>query len=90
MLNFSYTVVYEYFKEEGEEGYNVIVPALPGCITWGKTLKEAKENARDAIQFFIRKLMKSGEPIPDDLANELRLVEIEKVSVEVDPKQEVA
>jgi predicted RNase H-like HicB family nuclease len=31
-------------------GYTVRVPALPGCITEGDTLAEAKRMAREAIQ----------------------------------------
>ena len=30
-------------------GYAVTVPALPGCITEGKTIDEALTNAREAI-----------------------------------------
>ncbi|MFA5855089.1 MAG: type II toxin-antitoxin system HicB family antitoxin [Candidatus Gracilibacteria bacterium] len=36
-------------KEEPEGGYTVLVPSLTGCITYGKTLKEAKKMAKDAI-----------------------------------------
>jgi len=43
-----------------------LVPALPGCVTYGRTLVEAKEMARDAIAGYIGSLRKHGEPIPTD------------------------
>lgn len=30
--------------------YAVTVPALPGCVTQGKTVEEARERAREAIE----------------------------------------
>lgn len=37
--------------EHGEDGYLIAsVPALPGCHTQGKTLKELTENVKDAIK----------------------------------------
>ena len=44
----------------------MIVPALPGCITYGKDLREAKRMALDAIQGYIASLVKENEPIPSD------------------------
>ena len=34
-------------------GYTIEVPELPGCITEGDTLAEAKRMARDAIQAWL-------------------------------------
>ena len=37
--------------EKDESGYYVAeVPALPGCVSQGHTLSEAKANIREAIQ----------------------------------------
>jgi predicted RNase H-like HicB family nuclease len=47
-------------------GYQFTVPALPGLITFGRTLKEAREMAQDAIRVHLEGLRKSGEPIPDE------------------------
>ena len=60
-LNF--TIVY---KEEPEGGYTVTVPSLPGCVTYGKDLKEAKKMAKDAIQLYVESLKEHGEEIPSD------------------------
>ncbi len=43
-----------------------MVPALPGCVTYGRDLDEAKKMARDAIAGYIASLKKHKEPIPTD------------------------
>ena len=40
-------------RKENEGGYTVIVPALPGCITYGETVDEAIEMAKEAIEGWI-------------------------------------
>lgn len=56
-------------REEPEGGYTVTVPVLPGCVTFGKTVNEAIDMARDAIEIYIENLVAMGEDIPteDDL-----------------------
>lgn len=63
MKNLTYKII---LKPEPEGGYTVLVPSLPGCITYGKTLEEAKKMALDAIRAYLESLKKHGEPIPDD------------------------
>jgi len=53
-------------RPEPEGGYTVFVPTLPGCITWGRTLRIARRMAKDAIQAYLASLVKHGEPIPTD------------------------
>ena len=43
-----------------------MVPVLPGCVTYGRTLSEAKSMAKDAISAYIESLNKHNEPIPTD------------------------
>ena len=38
---------------KSDYGYDVHVPALPGCHSQGRTQKEALENIRDAIQTYL-------------------------------------
>ena len=45
----------------------MLVPSLPGCITYGKNLKEAKKMAVDAITLYVETLMEDSEPIPSDI-----------------------
>lgn len=50
-----------------EEGcFTVIVPALPGCITYGENVDEALTMAKEAIELYIEELQDSGESVPDD------------------------
>ncbi len=38
----------------GEDGWYVVtVPSLPGCISQGKTLRDAKRNIKEAISLFL-------------------------------------
>src|SRR6267143_2937838 len=80
--NYSFTVVFESGgsgralsgngsrKGRGNKletsGYQVTVPLLPGLITYGRTMTEAREMARDAIRCHLEGLKKDGERIPDE------------------------
>jgi antitoxin HicB len=79
MPEHGYRVIYE---QLAEGGYQVIVPALPGIVTYGRTLQEAREMARDAIVCHLRGLIKDGEEIPEDpFVHEHPVTEELKVSV---------
>ena len=54
------------FRPEPEGGYTVLVPALPGCVTYGRSLEEARTMARDAISGYVKSLQKHKDPIPTD------------------------
>jgi predicted RNase H-like HicB family nuclease len=58
-------------------GYVVTCPALPGLVTEGDTLEEARDMAADAIRGYIESLQKDGEAIPTG-----NLI-VEEVTVEV-------
>lgn len=60
-----YTYKIHLHKEE-EGGYTVIVPTLPGCITYGENVDDAVAMAKEAITLYIEELKDSGELIPDD------------------------
>lgn len=53
-------------RKEEEGGYTVIVPSLPGCITYGETIDEAIDMAKEAIELYIEELQDRGESVPDD------------------------
>ncbi len=72
-----YTVV---FEPQPEGGYTITVPALPGCISEGDTLEEARRMAADAIKGYCECLLKDGLPIPGDTRRPPRL---EKVAVTI-------
>lgn len=57
--------------EREEDGrYNVSVPALPGCLTWGESYEHALEMAREAIEGHLLALKKLGKPIPREVEPE--------------------
>jgi len=53
-------------RKEPEGGYTAIVPTLPGCITYGDTIEEAIDMAREAIEGYLESLMAHGEEIPTE------------------------
>lgn len=53
-------------RPEPQGGFTVIVPALPGCVTYGRNLIEAKKMAVDAIEGYLASLEKHHEPIPSE------------------------
>ncbi len=55
-----------HLQKEEEGGYTVIVPALPGCITYGEDVDEAISMAKEAIELYVSELKDRNEPIPDD------------------------
>ncbi len=61
MKQLSYNIV---LIPEPEGGYTVTVPALPGCVSYGQTVTEAKAMITDAIQGYLYSLKKHGQPIP--------------------------
>ena len=54
------------FRPEPEGGFTALVPALPGCVTYGRTLEEARAMVKDAVQGYIESLKKHNETIPSD------------------------
>jgi len=53
-------------RKEPEGGYTVIVPSLPGCVTYGDTIEHAKEMAKEAINLYLESLRAHGEEIPTE------------------------
>ena len=53
-------------KKEPEGGYTVMVPSLPGCITYGDTVEEAIEMGKEAIELYLESLRAHGDEIPTD------------------------
>lgn len=51
---------------EPEGGYTVTVPALPGCITWGESIENAIEMAKEAIEIYIESMVANNEKVPDE------------------------
>lgn len=62
--NYTFNVI---ITPNDPDGYLVTCPALPGLITQGDTLEEAREMAADALACHLESLIEDGLPIPEDL-----------------------
>jgi len=52
------------FEPAEEGGYVVTCPALPGLVTEGDTLEEARRMAEDALRGYLASLLADGQSIP--------------------------
>ena len=73
--SYDFTVI---FTPAEEGGYIVTCPALPGLVTEGDNLREARKMVREAITGYIEVLIKHGQSIPED--NHIRA---EQIGIEV-------
>ena len=64
------------FEPDTKGGYTVTVPALPGCITYGETMEEARKMAREAIELYLEDLAENNEKIPEADASLLGIIEV--------------
>ena len=63
---------YRIIIEQDEDGVFVVeCPSLPGCVSRGKTRKEAIENIQEAIRGYLESLNKHDEPIPPPIDEEI-------------------
>ena len=53
-------------QKEPDGGFTVSVPALPGCITFGKDMDEAIVMAKEAIELYIESLVEHGDEVPTE------------------------
>src|ERR1700704_4829180 len=58
----TYTFV---FNPEPEGGYTVTCPALPGLVTYGETIEEARAMARAAMEGLIEVMLEKAEARPE-------------------------
>ncbi|MCK4850166.1 MAG: type II toxin-antitoxin system HicB family antitoxin [Phycisphaerae bacterium] len=55
--------------EKANDGsYSAYVPDLPGCVSCGDTLEEAKELIKEAVRLHIDSLRRHGEAVPNPSA----------------------
>ncbi|MEO8668046.1 MAG: type II toxin-antitoxin system HicB family antitoxin [Bauldia sp.] len=93
-MNRTYAFV---FDPDPDGGFVVTCPALPGLVTHGETMDEARAMARDAMEGYIATLIEDGEQVPpsdppevapryDRLAQSLRdepVVRLEEISTRI-------
>lgn len=69
-----YTVIY---TAEPEGGFTVTVPSLPGCVTYGKDLKQAEKMAKEAIELYLESLKAHKEAISGDRKSFIGSIDLE-------------
>lgn len=63
---------YRVVIKQDEDGVFVVQdPALPGCISQGKTRVEALENIKEAIELYLESLKAHDELIPPSIEEEI-------------------
>ena len=62
-MSYTFQIV---LRPEPGGGFTVTVPSLPGCITFGETLEEAKMMAQEAIELYLEVMKEKNEEIVDD------------------------
>ena len=75
-----------FLRPEPEGGYTVFVPSLPGCITYGKDIAEAREMAQDAIQLYIESMREHGEPIPSDDGSIISSIRVQSAMADLESR----
>lgn len=79
----SYTVVLTQEPEDGR--WNVSVPALDGCFTYGNTVEHAMEMAREAIAGYLLTLHERGDAAPADTPTMVATVEVPELAATATP-----
>ena len=65
-------MTYRVLIEQDEDGvYAAEAPALPGCLSQGRTRSEAMENIKEAIAAYIESLKAHGEAVPPPITEEI-------------------
>lgn len=52
-------------EPDGNNGFGVYFPDLPGCVTYGSDIDDARKNAKEALEFHIYGMQEDGECIPE-------------------------
>lgn len=50
--------------KDHDSDFGVSFPDFPGCVTAGKTLDEARQLAREALEFHVEGMIEDGERLP--------------------------
>ena len=63
---------YRVCLEQDEDGtFIATCPALPGCVSEGRTRAEATANIMEALEGYLRSLARHNEQLPPGIAGEI-------------------
>lgn len=60
-------------EPNGDGGYSVYVPSLPGCVSEGESKEEALANIRGAIAVYLRPVDEDAEPDGQTIVEEIEI-----------------
>jgi predicted RNase H-like HicB family nuclease len=70
----SYTIILQPETDPEFAGYyNASVPALPGCLSYGRNREEALKNIEEALELYLEDLESSGESVPQERIEQVQL-----------------
>ena len=64
-----FTQYYITYERDEKGGYIASAPAIPGCVVYGKTLKEAYQNIQNAIQECLEVIKEFKKSPPKETIN---------------------
>lgn len=50
--------------KDADSEFGVSFPDLPGCVSVGATMQEARSNAEEALALHVEGMIEDGEPVP--------------------------
>ena len=85
-MRFYRAIAYQAPGDGPEDGWDVIFPDFPGCITQGSTREEAIENAREALALHVEGMVEEGLELPPvSRVNERLPVWVLEIAMAPDP-----
>ena len=60
-----------WIEQDEDRVFVAACPSLPGCVSQGRSRKEALDNIQEAIEGYLQSLKKHNEPIPPPIEEEI-------------------
>ncbi len=52
--------------DQEKDGFGIVFPDFPGCVTTGKNMNDALRRAREALELHLQAMVKDGDRIPEE------------------------
>jgi len=70
-------MIFHVTLERAEDGWIVAeCPALPGCVSQGKTKAEVLKNIKEAMEAYVEALLEDGLPVPTEVGKDTVELEV--------------
>jgi antitoxin HicB len=54
------------FRDEETDSFEAVVPALPGCVTYGTSIEHALAMAQELAEIQVARMIEAGDEIPGE------------------------